>query len=227
MRSIDGWLFEGEARLLFELARGAKPGGGIVEIGSWKGKSTVCLAKGSEAGPRLKVYAIDPHTGSSEHQAEGGRVWTFDEFKENIRRSGVDDLVVPILKGSTQAAADFDVPVSLLFIDGAHDFASVKADFEAWFPKLVDGGVVAFHDTTGWEGPRRVVRKALFRNQHIRLARFCWSVAYGQKVSEASFVERAGNWLRLIIKFCHDPILSFATRPAVKGALLRFVPSGE
>jgi predicted O-methyltransferase YrrM len=65
---IDGWLSDNEGELLFNLAKNCKGEGKIVEIGSWKGKSTVWLASGSKSGKNVKVYAIDPHTGSSEHK---------------------------------------------------------------------------------------------------------------------------------------------------------------
>jgi hypothetical protein len=222
VRPVDGWLFDGEARLLFELARTADPSGVIVEIGSWKGKSTICLAKGSETGSRLKIYAIDPHIGSEEHQA-AGQVWTFDEFQANIRKAGVQDSVTPLVKMSIDVARDFDKPVSLVFIDGAHDYESVKADFEAWFPKVIEGGIVAFHDTTGWEGPRRVVRAALFRNPRIRGANFCWSMAYGQKVTSTSPLNRFANSIRLCLKVIQEWGLSIATKPAIKTFLLRLL----
>ena len=72
-----------------------------------------------------------------------------EEFKRNIASAGLEELVTPIVKTSQDAAASFQDLAELLFIDGAHDYASTKADFHAWFPKLVDGGVVALHDTTG------------------------------------------------------------------------------
>jgi MMP 1-O-methyltransferase len=220
VRPVDGWLFDGEARLLFELARTADPAGVIVEIGSWKGKSTICLAKGSEAGPRLKVYAIDPHIGSEEHHATG-QIWTFEEFQANIRTAGVQDSVIPMVKTSTAAAKEFTMPVSLVFIDGAHDYDSVKADFEAWFPKVIEGGMVAFHDTTGWEGPRRLVRTALFRNPQIRGANFCWSLAYGQKRQRRSAIARLANLGRLLLKMVQELALSIATKPAVRTLILK------
>jgi len=84
-QKIDGWLTENEGRLLYRLAKNCRGHGAIVEIGSWKGRSTVWLGKGSMRGSRTKIYAIDPHIGSSEHQEENGEVWTFEEFKQNIR----------------------------------------------------------------------------------------------------------------------------------------------
>jgi predicted O-methyltransferase YrrM len=133
--AIDGWLSKKEGRLLYKLAKNCTGRGAIVEIGSWKGKSTIWLAHGVKSkNNNTKVYAIDPHTGSSEHKVAQKRVWTFLEFKENIKRANVDDVVVPLVKTSEAAANDFSEPVELIFIDGAHEYEFVKQDFNLWFP---------------------------------------------------------------------------------------------
>ena len=37
-------------------------------------------------------------------------------------------------------------PYHFIFIDGAHDYGSVRADWENYSPMVAKGGVVAFHD---------------------------------------------------------------------------------
>ncbi len=59
---IKGWLKDKEGQLLYDLAKNCTGKGVIVEIGSWKGKSTTWLAHGSKEGNKVRVYAIDPHT---------------------------------------------------------------------------------------------------------------------------------------------------------------------
>lgn len=218
IRPVDGWLFDGEAILLHHLANRCSGKGCIVEIGSWKGKSTICLAKGTESGSRVRVYAIDPHAGSAEHHANGKTIWTYDEFKQNVRVAGVEHLVVPILKTSVEAARDFSQAVELLFIDGAHDYESVRQDFEAWSPKMVEGGVIAFHDTT-WPGPGKVVMESLFTSRHFRRVRFVNSITYGTKVNRNSLLERLRNRAILCAKLVHDPLFMLATRRPVKRVL--------
>ena len=51
-----------EGRYLYKLAQLNHGKGAIVEIGIWKGKSTIWLAFGSMGAGGDKVYAIDPHT---------------------------------------------------------------------------------------------------------------------------------------------------------------------
>lgn len=62
--------------------------GFIVEIGSFEGKSTICLAGGSKDGNRIPVYAIDPHGGTVYHSLDKyGVENTLSIFRENIRKA--------------------------------------------------------------------------------------------------------------------------------------------
>src|SRR5437660_846813 len=223
---IDGWLADHEGRLLYDLARRCTGRGVIVEVGSWKGRSTIWLAAGSKAGSAVPVHAIDPHTGSPEHRPGGVPVGTFDEFRANIARARVDDIVVPIVKPSLDVAASFEHPVELVFIDGDHAYEAVLADFHAWFPKVVDGGVIAFHDTIGWPGPERVAEEQLYRSLQFRRVRLCGSIVYGTKTKQASIAERTRNRYALTVK----RLVQFARRArlprplrAAAGAIVRRV----
>jgi MMP 1-O-methyltransferase len=198
---VEGWLPEFEGELLFDLACRCSRHGIIVEIGSWKGRSTIWLASGSRAGGGATVYAIDPHTGSTEHQAGGGVVATFEEFQRNVATAGVADLVSPVLKPSREAVVDVPDPVALVFVDGAHEYEAVRLDFETWFPRLVEGGVMAFHDTTGaWEGPRRLVDERVLRSSVFRGVGLVGSITYGTKTVRAGMGDRARSRWVLTIK---------------------------
>ncbi|MCX8190279.1 MAG: class I SAM-dependent methyltransferase [Candidatus Diapherotrites archaeon] len=199
-RKIEGFLTEREGELLFSLAKDCKGQGVIVEIGSWKGKSTVWLAKGSKRGKKAKVYAIDPHTGSSEHQKQGEKIWTFEEFKKNIEKAKVDDIVVPIVKTSEDAAKDFEEKVGLIFIDGAHEYELVKLDLDIWFPKVIEGGIMAFHDTTCWPGPKKVVEDFVYRSKHFKNVDFIDTITIAQKVEKNSLKDRIRNNYILMLK---------------------------
>jgi predicted O-methyltransferase YrrM len=58
--NTDGMISFNEVLLLYCLAKEAKTGC-IVEVGSYRGKSSVFLGKGSLAGFQLPVYAVEPH----------------------------------------------------------------------------------------------------------------------------------------------------------------------
>jgi predicted O-methyltransferase YrrM len=193
---VDGWLHPKEARLLYRLAKRCTGRGSIVEVGSWKGKSTICLGRGSLDGSSARVHAIDPHTGSPEHSMLFGTVWTFDEFKRNIEQASVAGVVVPHVDFSTSVAARFGEPVELIFIDGLHEYEGVRADFDAWFPKVMEGGTMAFHDTTCWPGVLKVVSECVFKSPHFRKVRFTRSIVYGEKVHRATAGERLANRIR-------------------------------
>jgi predicted O-methyltransferase YrrM len=186
---VEGWLTEAEARALYSLALACTGAGAIVEIGSWKGRSTICLASGSRDGGGGHVYAIDPHTGSPEHHAELGSVNTVDEFRANIAVAGVDHLVTPLVATSLDAGAGFDQPVELLFVDGAHEYDAVRADLELWLPKVVEGGFVAVHDSFIEQGgPRRAIRELLIGSSSD--VHFVHSLFHARKRERPSTSER-------------------------------------
>lgn len=184
--TIEGWLTDAEGELLYSLAKRCCGAGVIVEIGSWKGKSTVCLARGSNAGSKTPVFAVDPNIPT--------------EFQQNIVQAGVEHLVVPIIKTSEEASSNFIQPVELLFIDGDHQYESVKRDFDLWFPRLIESGTIVFHDSVLLPGVVRVVRDHVYFSRHFRRTGFVHSSTYAQKVFHNSFVDRIKNISMLFLK---------------------------
>jgi len=185
IKDIDGWLTPGEGRTLFDLARLCKGKGVIVEVGSWKGKSTIWLAHGSKQGPNAPVYAIDPHTGSTQTQELIGQGYTYPEFEANIKKAGIEDIVVPLIMTSEEAVKEFQEPVELVFIDGDHSYEMVKLDFELWFPKLIMGGIMAFHDAfRGWPGPEQVVKEYIRNSAHFAKVTTVGSLVFATKILE-------------------------------------------
>lgn len=191
---VHGWLTRDEGALLYTLARACPAGSAIVEIGSYKGKSTVWLAAGAAAGTRCRVHAIDPHMGSVADKRRGERRWTFDGFMQNIAAAGVAEFVIPVVATSEEAFKTFAEPIGLLFIDGEHEYAFVKRDCEQWSTKLIAGGVICFHDTmasavnpftdsfnAGWQGPRRVFQEAVLASPDYSGFGHVGSISYAVK----------------------------------------------
>ncbi len=168
--SIEGWLSHTEGICLYELVAIA-PTNTVVEIGSWKGKSTAWLHVACFENHKT-LYAVDHFRGSAEHHKEfGDDINTFDEFNKNIEHVRetfeIDNLnstfvIMPI--SSEDAAKEFDDnSISLLFLDASHDYESVKADLNAWLPKVMRGGIVACHDYhKNWPGVMKAVREVTF-----------------------------------------------------------------
>jgi MMP 1-O-methyltransferase len=187
---VPGWLTDEEGEALYELAKRCTGRGVIVEIGSWKGKSTICLGLGSRAGSGVPIFAIDPHAD-----------YRFGDFKTNVERAGIGDLVTPVASLSQAAADEFEEPIALLFVDGSHEYDLVLEDFEKWVPKVVDGGWVAFHDTTWTAGPRKVVGQAIYRGRGFKDVRFVvGSLTIGRKVAWNALPDRARSRYVLAVK---------------------------
>lgn len=168
-QEVGGFLDDMQGFVLSLLADQGPGVGEIVEIGSFKGKSTCWLAYGAKSAGREKVTAIDPFTGSPEHQADGHLPdqdllelgSTFPVFQKNLRKLELDDHVLPVVAASADAARDWDRPIRLLFIDGDHSYEASKQDFEAWSPHVVPGGVIALHDVGDWEGVTRFYQELM------------------------------------------------------------------
>lgn len=203
VKDVEGWLTKREGEFLYRMAREVSGKGAIVEIGSFKGKSTIYLAWGAKDGSRAKVYAIDPHAGTESYKEwlGVGETWAFDEFLKNIEVAGVDDIVVPIVKTSQEAAESWDEPVELIFIDGDHEYKSVETDFKMWFPHLTLGGVMAFHDTVAtFEGPRKVVRKYIYKSRNFKQIGTVDGITFATKVQRNSIKDRLGNKYELFLR---------------------------
>lgn len=191
--NVGGWLSESEGFSLYNTARTIKAGNAIVEVGSWKGKSTICLGNGSRDGNRVKIFAIDPHIGSSEHQKMFGKIDTFEEFKQNIIKAGIAEFVEPIRDTSENVAKSFDQRIEFVFIDGAHEYKFVKLDFKLWFPKVINGGILAFHDSWNFIGPNLATAIPLLISSKIKNPRLVDTITYFEKVERNSLFDRFRN----------------------------------
>lgn len=118
----------------------------IVDLGVDYGFSTIAFAR-----PQIgRVYAIDHFQGDAQTGARN----VLAECRKNI-----DDAHLRIQP--SVIVSDFDAaarawfetmqfcegPIDILHIDGAHDYASVKHDFDTWKGLVRMGGVILLHDT--------------------------------------------------------------------------------
>jgi MMP 1-O-methyltransferase len=147
LNGVEGWLYLDEARALYA-AVSSLPSDNvtIVEIGSWKGRSTVALALAVKDRGAGRVFAIDPHTGE-EDRTGTGPVKTLETFKINLANAHVEAVVEPLVTTSHMARSQFaERSIDLLFIDGSHQYADVRRDIEDWPSALKDSAVIAFND---------------------------------------------------------------------------------
>ena len=152
---LSGLIPNDEGAALAELAAAVPADLAIVEIGSFRGKSTSFLAAGAKAGNGAQVFAVDPWDlpgnvyGKHGYNAPAVR----ELFEEQLRAVKLWSRVTPIQAFSVDAAADWSgPPIGLLFIDGDHE--AVAADFAAWQTHLADDHVVALDDLDTPRNPK-------------------------------------------------------------------------
>ena len=195
--ALPGMLTLAETDCLYQLGQFDQRNGVIVEIGSWKGKSTVALARGARKRHGEPIYAIDPHRILPE---EGYYEDTEAEFRATIKGCGVDDRVVPMVMSSAQAARGWSRPIRLLWIDGDHRYEAAKLDFKLWEPHLVVGGILAMHDTIRKRGPKRVLWEEVFRSGRFQEIAIVDNITAIRKVGQASISARLRNYSTLALR---------------------------
>jgi len=152
---VEGWLTRGEAAALHAAAARVPVGQAIVEIGSWRGRSTAALALGCRRG--RPVYAVDPHTGGRTAVENRQAADSLEHFRRTVADLELDN-VVPVIERSAEAAGHYTgPPVGLLFIDGWHSTEAVIEDYTSWDPHMAPEATVIFHERI-----RPEVRTAIF-----------------------------------------------------------------
>lgn len=162
----------------------------VVEIGLWAGLSTNLLTYYKRKhGRRNLVVNCDRWGGEDEQNhpapvAESGA--TLGDFRAHLRESYVRNVerfsrgdlphTLELLSGELFRAwreggrrtdifgreVQLGGPVSFAFIDGAHDYDNVRADFEMCDEFLERGGFVLFDDSApeaGWPDVQRLVEE--------------------------------------------------------------------
>jgi len=155
----EGCISDAEGELLYKLARDVPDGQVIVEIGRGKGKSTVWLAKGAEAGQRNKVYSIASHKGSQTHANANGEN-TNTEFITNLTKARVQDTVVSLNEASDEVARRWKEKIALLWINASHEYEDAKRVLVSWERYLSPNARVAIHGCDH-SGPARVIKEHL------------------------------------------------------------------
>ncbi|MFN0010560.1 MAG: class I SAM-dependent methyltransferase [Phycisphaerales bacterium] len=182
-KRLDGQLKVEECAWLFRMARGVRT---IIEIGSYRGKSAILLAKGSaDVGGR--VWAIDPHLNFDGTDAINYMMNDDAALRSAIAEHGVADRVTPVVATSAEARKSWPgTPVDLLWVDGDHRYEGCLLDLRAWGPLVREGGVVACHDYTDWEGVRRAWSEAIEADGAWRVEGRVRSIIWARRVRPAS-----------------------------------------
>lgn len=161
--NIYGHVSPAEMELLYRLASEVPSGGNIVEIGSFQGRSTVCLGLGAKQAGAW-VYSIDPHEdcqinetthyGMENHAALLKNLVDF-QVADTVRVIGLPALLahrawghITIWRYDRDWVNDLPL-VDLLWIDGSHEHKDVVDDLWSWRQSLSPTSKIALHDASG------------------------------------------------------------------------------
>jgi hypothetical protein len=125
---IEGWMFPSEMEFLYNQA---KQMDSIVELGSWKGRSTHALASGCKG----TVWCVDHWLGSigdrTKELSESEDIYS--EFLKNTK----EFKNINVLKMTTNEASQrfTTKSVDMVFIDAGHTYLETLSDINNWYPK--------------------------------------------------------------------------------------------
>ena len=159
--NIQGWMGEQELQWLYERA---KEMNSIVELGSWKGKSTEALLLGCKG----TVYAVDHFRGDSMSFLQQSMVKTEDIYKIFMENVGHFPNLRVFKMDSAEASKIID-PVDMVFVDTEHTYKQVTKEIDVWLPKAKK--LICGHDWQPaylYQGLRQGVREKLGEVQSFR-----------------------------------------------------------
>jgi predicted O-methyltransferase YrrM len=149
LAGLQGLVPDAVGRVLAGYAMSVPADQVIVEVGSYKGKSTAYLAYGAKNGNGAHVFAVDAWDtpGNTTGRFGYAEPSTREQFESQLRSARLWSRVTALQGFSTDIAARWHGrKIGMLFIDGDHHETNVRADFHAWEPHLADGAIVVFDD---------------------------------------------------------------------------------
>jgi predicted O-methyltransferase YrrM len=194
---IEGWMTAEQGRVLYAAAARCRPGGRIVEIGSFRGRSTIVLA--SAAAADVEVVAIDPHAGNDRGPQEldgfdAEATEDHDVFRANLAAAGVSARVRHVRALSSQAHDAVDGRVDVLYIDGAHRYRPARDDIATWGARVGDGGTLLVHDAFSSIGVTLAILRELVAGRRFRFVRRSRSLAeYRADLADGGVLARLRN----------------------------------
>ena len=201
VRDVDGWMSPDQAERLYRAAAGTRSGDQIVEIGSFRGRSTIVLA--SAAADGVPVVAIDPHAGNDRgpEEIEGfasEAATDHDVFNANLAAAGVTDRVRHVRAFSNEAHGEVAGDIAVLYVDGAHRFSPARADIVDWGARVAPGGTMLIHDSFSSVGVTLAILRELLISPRFRYVGRARSLTEFRADLDGTPKSRALNALQLV-----------------------------
>ena len=157
--AVDGWMSPDQAERLYRAAADI-----IVEIGSFRGRSTIVLASAAPEG--VQIVAIDPHAGNDRGPQEldgfeAAAATDHDVFNANLAAAGVAHRVHHVRAFSDAAHGEVAGVVAVLYVDGAHRYAPARTDIRDWGRRVAPGGTLLIHDSFSSVGVTLAIMREL------------------------------------------------------------------
>jgi hypothetical protein len=192
---LQGW---GSDHPVFEHVIGLTKPFLIVEVGSWKGRSAINMAKIAKKNLlSCEILCIDTWLGSPEHwlkqepdwysslQIKNGFPRLYFTFLANVVNNQCSDLITPFPSTSENAAAilkQFRRKIDMCYIDAAHEYEPVMRDLEIYWDLMAEDSILIGDDYVYWPGVTKAANE-FAKKKKIRL-----------QGEEGKFVIAKGKW---------------------------------
>lgn len=145
---IEGWMKPAE---LHWLASQAVHRRRIIEVGSWKGRSTRALAEGGASVIAVDTWGGTPAAPATQAEyydevIKHGADYIFGQFQENVAGLNVEPWRMPSHVAATALMISYGPAFDMVFIDGDHAYDAVCDDIFAYRQLLRPGGLLCGHD---------------------------------------------------------------------------------
>lgn len=139
------WPWAGHKYFAYDLIRNKRPER-VVELGTFRGTSLFSFAQAiKDENLNTELCGIDTWQGDEHSGFYGDDIYN---GVQGIRKEFYKKQEIKLIRKTfDEAINEFsDKTIDILHIDGLHTYDAVKHDFENWFSKVKDDGIILFHD---------------------------------------------------------------------------------
>lgn len=144
---IEGWMEPYHLDILQKLVRALTVDGPVVELGSYKGRSSSAIGVACRTAKR-QCICVDPF---EDYWTKKGATTPVPKIKEafldNMQQIGlvINQDFSLLCMTSIEALKEIQA-AAMVFIDTTHTYKNTCAELNGWIPKIVPGGILACHD---------------------------------------------------------------------------------